>query len=327
MDTRIHDDEALQRTIGDLPVLASTPLLRTEGNTNALPALTAPTSHAAERFRTLRTSVELSMRMDVRSVLVTSAWASEGKSTTAANLGVSLAQAGRRILLVDCDLRRPTVASFFGLSNDTGLTSYLVGDARLLEVIQTVKVNEQFDLSVITAGPNRQNPAELLDGNGLSQLLEAADYDIILLDSPPVLPVADALLVAQVADAAIVVASAGRTQKRKLSDALNRLSRTGIDVLGTVLTAEKETNRGRNYRDYYYESDIGDDDPTSSTLHRGGHVGAATSEHGEASSSGPGRSERSDADQGTDVEAAMLHRSRGGMRAPNDEQPARRSRA
>ncbi|HZR00633.1 MAG TPA: CpsD/CapB family tyrosine-protein kinase [Chloroflexota bacterium] len=197
--------------------------------------LANPRSPVAEAYRTLRNNVQLSnVDNPVRSLLVSSASQDEGKSTTLANLGVTFAQAGNRVVLVDCDLRRPTLHKLFGVPNDKGLTSMLLADQSAALPLLDTPVE---GLRLLPSGPPPPNPSELLG----SKRLEAAiarlqeEADLLLFDSPPVLAVSDAAVLARRVDAVLLVVSAGKTKRDQASRARQVFDRTGARILGVVL--------------------------------------------------------------------------------------------
>ncbi|UJP08924.1 CpsD/CapB family tyrosine-protein kinase [Microbacterium sp. KUDC0406] len=167
--------------------------------------------------------------------VVTSAGPGEGKSTTAANLAISIAETGRRVVLIDADLRLPRVAGLFGVEGGIGLSDVLVGRFRLNDVLQRWQRGTLFLLPSGTIPPN---PAELLGSGAMDTLLKdlAAAFDVIIIDSPPVLLVTDAAVVSRFATGAIVVVAAGTTHRPRLVDAVRTIEAAGPRVLGTVIT-------------------------------------------------------------------------------------------
>lgn len=193
-----------------------------------------------EAYRYLRTGVRLfSLSAPARSLLVTSATGAEGKTTTAANLAMAMAEAGDRVVLVDCDLRRPALHTRFNLVNKVGLTSMVMGDASLDDAISFVQDN----LAVVTSGPPVQNPTEMLGSDQFAAVLAAVidQADITILDSPPVLPVADALIIGQLVDGALVVSRIGNVRRRAVRDVLNRLDEARVPLVGLVANDSNES--------------------------------------------------------------------------------------
>ncbi len=199
-----------------------------------LVTLADPQSPVAEAYRTLRANIALSsLDHPVRSLLLTSAGPDEGKSTTIANLAVAFAQAGSRVILVDCDLRRPSLSKLFGLPNDRGLTTMLVAETESAPLLETSVVG----LRLLASGPPPPNPSEVLGSQRLERALAALvdQADIVLVDCPPVLTVSDASILSRKVDAVLLVVSAGRTKRDQSSRAKQLLDRSGARVLGAVL--------------------------------------------------------------------------------------------
>jgi len=248
-DDRLTSKEATEHAGGG-PVLAMTPLVPSWRRKNPLVVTVAePNSPAAESYRSLRTSLQFARQeQQLRSLVVTSPGASEGKTATLANLGIVFAQAGERVVLVSCDLRRPRIGEFFGLDEQAGLTSVLL-DERTLE--ETVLPVPGFDrLSLLPAGPVPPNPAELLDSARARDIFTRLrdQYDLVLIDSPPVLPVTDAAILSRHADATLMVAAAGQTRRSDLHRAIEKLDQVGATILGTVLNkVTKQTGRYYGY--------------------------------------------------------------------------------
>lgn len=238
LDDSIKGREDMERAVGGLPVLGLVPLVvnwKDRGRPMVV-SIAEPKSSAAEAYRALRTSVQfMGLDRPLRIVQMTSPAASEGKSTTLANLAVALAQAGERVVMVDCDLRRPRIHHFFGLSNDVGFTSVLVGDAPLSSALQTVEGQDR--LRLLASGPIPPNPSELLSGRRSAEIFSAlqAESDIVLVDCPPVLPVTDATVLAGRVNATLLVATAGTTSRSALQHAYGSLRQVNAPIIGTVL--------------------------------------------------------------------------------------------
>jgi capsular exopolysaccharide synthesis family protein len=226
----------LEEVAGGLPTLAIVPEFGTRSR-STVHSLTDPSSSVAEAYRTLRTSVQFSaMDHDVSVIQVTSSVSGEGKTTTAANLAVALARSGHRVVLVDNDLRRPSLHTLFGLDNAVGFTSVLLRDADLADAVQAVESEPR--LSVIASGPRPPDPSVLLSPNFTRGFFEElrARYDYVVLDTPPLLPVADAMVASESADAVVFVVRAGSTTRRQVHRAVELLQRLDILLLGTLLT-------------------------------------------------------------------------------------------
>jgi capsular exopolysaccharide synthesis family protein len=215
-----------------------------------------PQSPRAEAFRQLRTNLQF---VDVDSppqvIVVTSALAGEGKTTTLCNLAIALSSTGRRVLLVEADLRRPKAADYLGLDRSVGLTNVLAGKARLGQATQPWG-GGAFD--VLASGPLPPNPSELLASLQMRELLAAlrADYDSILIDAPPLLPVTDAAAIAPATDGALLVCRFGKTATAQVASARTALEAVSAPLLGTVLTMVP-AGGPRAYAQYnaYYTTD------------------------------------------------------------------------
>lgn len=216
---------------------------------NGLVAAQAPRSLAAEAFRTLRTNIQFSsLDRPIRSLLVTSSGPDEGKSTILANLAISFAESGRRVIVADCDLRRPALDRLFGLRDSPGLTTMILEEGGPPPLQDTMVAG----LSLLATGPLPPNPAELLASERMarvmSQLTELAD--LVLLDSPPITAVSDAAILAARVDGVLLVVDSGRTRRALAQQAKEQLARVGARLLGVVLNNVKP---GRNV--YGHQSD------------------------------------------------------------------------
>ncbi|MFN8473785.1 MAG: CpsD/CapB family tyrosine-protein kinase [Anaerolineae bacterium] len=199
--------------------------------------LTHPRSAAAEAYRTLRTSLDFSsLDQAIHSVVVTSSAPDEGKSTTLANLAVTLAQAGRRTICVDADLRRPSLHRLFNLPNTAGLTTMMLDDAALAS--PPLQAGPTPNLRILTSGPLPPNPAELLAARRVDDVLERlrADSDIVLFDAPPLIAVSDAAVLATRVDGVILVVQAEKTRREQVQRAKTMLERVNARLIGAVLT-------------------------------------------------------------------------------------------
>jgi capsular exopolysaccharide synthesis family protein len=211
-----------------------------------------PRSFAAEAYRVLRANLHYANPdRPLRRLLVTSAGVGEGKSTTAANLGVCLAQGDRSVLLVDADLRRPTLNLFFGQPISPGLSSYLAGDALLEAAIHKTAVP---NLSLVSSGPVPPNPAELLASRRMRDFLGAVSerYDMVLLDSPPVLAVSDPCALAHVVDGVLLVVGSGTVAQPALRRAKAQIEAVQGRIIGAVVNRFDASANGYSKR--YYES-------------------------------------------------------------------------
>ncbi len=175
----------------------------------------------------------------------------EGKTMTSTNLALALAQTGRRTLLIDADLRRPRVAGLLGLDAAVGLTTILVGKTKVQEAIQ---VHEPSGLHFLASGAKPPNPTEILQSRVTRELIEQlrSEYEMVIIDAPPLLPVADATVLSTVADGTILVINHGKTTRDQLSEAIGRLHQVGARIFGVVVNMipRRSTN---SYYYYYYE--------------------------------------------------------------------------
>jgi len=197
--------------------------------------LVNPRSAVAEAYRTLRTNIQFSsLDEPLRTLLVASASADEGKSTTLANLAVTFAQAGRRTILVDSDLRRPSLHAIFGTPNDHGLTTMLLQDDAPAPLVETPIEG----LRLLPSGPIPPNPSELLASRRLEGAIARLrdDADLVLFDSPPALAVSDAAVLSRRVDGVVLVVRAGGTRREHAARARQVLERAGARLLGVVLT-------------------------------------------------------------------------------------------
>ncbi|MCX5749154.1 MAG: polysaccharide biosynthesis tyrosine autokinase [Candidatus Saganbacteria bacterium] len=226
--------------------------LPVKSNFKELIILEDPNSPQSEAFRTVRTNIEF-VRPDepVKTMGVTSSVPNEGKTVFTCNLAVALAQTGKSILLVDCDLRQSRVHDIFGLKNDKGLSSYLSGVSDITDIIQRSGVN---NLSIITAGPLSPNPSELLDSKRMKIFIDeqSVKYDHILIDSPPVNLVTDAAIMGSKLDGMLIVVDYQSTRKADVIEAKRLLSETMSDVLGLVIMKIVLNKKNKYYKKYYY---------------------------------------------------------------------------
>lgn len=256
LDDTLTDREALEHTLGEaVPVLGEIPhIVEGRKSSVSVPTLVTvwdPSSLAAEAFGMLRTSILfLGVDQGLRTIQVTSASAEEGKSTVAANLAVSLAKAGKRAVLVDLDLRRPAAHTFFGMSNGIGFSTIMLDEATPNSALRLAGNVDR--LAVLPSGTPPPNPSELLTSPRVPQILGAlADIaDILVVDSPPLLPVADALTIARLVDATILVARAGVSSRRALHAAVTGLRQVDARLAGVVLNDVSLRRSYYGYRRY-----------------------------------------------------------------------------
>ncbi|KXZ40583.1 capsular exopolysaccharide family [Alkalithermobacter thermoalcaliphilus JW-YL-7 = DSM 7308] len=214
-----------------------------------------PKSPISEAYRNIRTNILFSnIDENLQTILITSAGQSEGKSTTIANIAASLAELGKKIILLDCDFRRPSVHKKFNITNNKGITDILLNNYDYKDCIQ--RIVEGFD--IITCGQIPPNPSEIISSNKLKRLVEdlKKDYEYILIDAPPVGIVSDAAILSTFIDGVILLASCGETQIEHIKKAKETLENVGAKILGVVLNKlEVEKNRAYGYYAYYYQDE------------------------------------------------------------------------
>lgn len=250
VDDAIHDKDDLAASSA-LPVLGLIPSVadwKDRGETKVV-TRTSHGSSEAEAYRSLRTAVHyLNLDRPLQSLQVTSPTSGEGKTTTAANLAVALANTGQQVVLVDCDLRRPRIHRFFNIAEGPGFTAAVIGDIELIDAVQGVPGVE--NLRVITSGERPPNPSELLSSTLAAKLFFELRSDdvVVIIDSPPVLPVTDARVLAGMVDGTLLVVNRKSTSKREMARAIELLEQVDGRLVGTVLNeALPEPGYG-----YYY---------------------------------------------------------------------------
>ncbi len=233
LDTRIRGER-------DLELLAETPVIGgivfdPKATERPLVIHADPRSPRAESFRTLRTNLQFLDAGRERSFVVTSALPGEGKSTTAANLAISLSDAGAKVLLVGADLRKPKMAEYMGIEGGVGLSDVLIGRMGLHDAVQRWG---RTSLYLLPAGAIPPNPSELLGSTAMSQLIERLndEFDVVLYDAPPLLPVTDAAVLSRLVGGSVVVVAAGKTRTHQVEGALDALANVAAPVSGFVLT-------------------------------------------------------------------------------------------
>lgn len=212
--------------------------------------LVDPSSPVSEQYRTIRTNLQFASSIDRRlqTMVITSSGPGEGKSTTSANLAIVFAKAGQRVLLVDADMRKPTVYKTFQLSNNIGLSTLLSTNESILEAVQQTMVD---NLSVLPSGPKPPNPSELLGSQRMNQVINELkqSFDIVIFDMPPIVTVTDAQIMASKVDGTLLIVRENITNKESLSKAKELLKLVNAHVLGTVYNGAKQT-KDQSY--YYY---------------------------------------------------------------------------
>lgn len=248
LDDSVNDVDDLVAASG-MPVLAAVPKWPASGR----PITVAQPFHrASEAFRALRTSVQIaSVEHPAKIVQVTSPAPGEGKTVTVCNLAIVLAQAGQRVVVVDGDQRVPGVHQLFALSPSPGLVDVVQGTP-LDTVIQQAQIDDHHQVDIVAAGQFSSHPSETVSGEPMRTLLHdlASRYDVVLVDSPPVLPVADAVSIARSVDGVIVVTQAGRSKQRNVSATITQLTRVTAPVIGLVLDRAPTTSIGDDFEAY-----------------------------------------------------------------------------
>ena len=260
LDDTLKSGEHVERALG-LPTLGAISRIRAIHHPrDHLVTVTQPRSSIAESYRVLRTNIQFSSlpaltedgrREAADRLLVTSVGPREGKTTTACNLAIAVAQAGRRVILVDSDLRQPSIHRFLGLRNQVGLTSLLLEEA--MPVQAALSQTEVAGLQVMTSGPLPPNPSELLGSQPMRQRLDQMKRlaDVIILDSPPAMVVADATILGILCSGLILVVDAGRTRADVARRGKHALDQVGLKVLGVVLNQLKPGRGSYDYHRYY----------------------------------------------------------------------------
>jgi capsular exopolysaccharide synthesis family protein len=247
-DQRLRSSEEVAACVG-APVLGVVPSMKGKHETAESARLVAddPTSHTAEAYRTIRTGVFFGVPDgEAKTILVTSPTAEDGKTTMACNLSIAMAQAGQRVLLIDCDFRKPRVHKVFKMDGEVGLSNVLAGRSELSDAIQ---LNGVQNLSVLPCGPTPPNPSEMLNSQAFLDVLEKIkdEYDHIIIDSPPVMPVTDSRILAAVCDQTILVIRAEKSTRKAAEHASEGLRSVGARILGVVVNAVAARKGGYGY--------------------------------------------------------------------------------
>lgn len=209
-----------------------------------------PKSPITEQYRLIRSNLHFSsVDKEIKTIVITSPEPSNGKSTTSANLAVVLAQQGKQVLLVDTDLRKPTIHHTFKASNLDGLTSVLTKEISLLQAIAATQVP---NLKILTSGPIPPNPSELLDSKSMEMIIEELKecFDYVIFDTPPILAFADSQIMANKCDGVIMVVSSGKTKKDRAMKAKYLLEKANALLIGAVVNGVK-AKKGDYYYQYY----------------------------------------------------------------------------
>lgn len=255
LDSRIRGEADL-RKVTDVPLLGG---ISFDQDATRKPLLTqaSPQSPRAESFRQLRTNLQFAnISGSANSVLITSSLPGEGKSTTATNLAIALAQAGKSVCLIDADLRRPMVNEYLGLDRAAGLTTALVGQAEVEDLLQPWG---DGSLYVLTSGQIPPNPSELLGSDAMKRLLKKLEeaFDTVILDAPPLLPVTDAAVLSQHVGGVVLVVGSHKLRQQDLEKAVNSLDLVGSNLLGVVLNRLPVKGPDAYSYSYYSNDDEG----------------------------------------------------------------------
>jgi capsular exopolysaccharide synthesis family protein len=284
LDTAMHSEEDIEAVSG-APVLGRVAFDRS-ATRDPLADLTG--SPRAEAFRVVRTNLQyVDVENPIRTVVVTSSVPAEGKTTTAANLASSLSQTGLRVILVECDLRRPRSIEILGLVAGAGLTDVLVGRAAVDDVVQRA---DQAGIDVLGSGPVPPNPSELLASQAMSRLLQELerDYEMVILDAPPLIPVTDAAVLARSGDGALVVVRHGKTTKEQLKAARGALKAVDARILGVIINMVPARAQTYEY-DYRYTPAVTTKHKRSTSEDPGRTKGASPNSPGQPDSAATGR--------------------------------------
>ncbi|GGC67191.1 polysaccharide biosynthesis tyrosine autokinase [Hoyosella rhizosphaerae] len=253
LDNTIKDRHTLEE-VGEIALVGTIPY---EKDRVKYPAInfSDTRSAGAEAYRSLRTNLQfLNIDNAPKVITITSCLPGEGKTTSAANIALVLAEAGHTVCLLEGDLRRPRVTKYLGLVQEVGLTTVLAGQATVEEVLQPTSVPGVF---VIGSGSIPPNPSELLSSAHARQVIEELreQFDYVVIDAPPLLPVSDSAVLAKMSDGALMVVRHGKTKREELRRALLDLDKVGATILGTVLTMISHNAASGYEYSYYYESD------------------------------------------------------------------------
>jgi len=211
-----------------------------------------PKSPIAETYRILRTNIQfMDIDSNMKSILVTSAGPNEGKSLTTSNLAISIAQNNNKVIVIDADLRKPTLHSIFGVSANPGVTNVLLGQIELSSALQETDIE---NLSILTSGPLPPNPAEMVGSAKMNELIQKAGdlADVVIIDSPPLMPVTDGALLAAAVNGVVMVIAKDLTRKDQAMKAKDIIASSQTKLLGIVFNMSGAERKGYYY---YYSSD------------------------------------------------------------------------
>lgn len=270
-DTVKTQDQIREDT--DLSTLGAIAQIKADDPAERLVTAQRPRDPISEAYRVLRTNLSFSaIDGDLKRILITSASPGEGKSTTTANLAVVMAQTGKRVIVVDSDLRRPVQHKVFSVTNNQGLTTAILDSETPIHFhLQETKVP---GLRVMTSGPIPPNPAELLNSHRMSQVIQTlqGEADILLFDTPPVLSVTDAAILAPEMNGSVLVVHTGKTRRDTFAQAVERLQKAGAPIFGAVLNRLKPTRSGYYYYYQYYNTYEGGQEKKKRRAARGGRL-------------------------------------------------------
>ena len=268
LDDKVYDHADLDRLAPGVPVLGQIPIITSwrDKKKPFLVSVSEPTSPVTEAYRSLRTSLQFASYDDpVQVVLVTSPTATDGKTSTVANVGVMFASAGQRVALISSDLRRPRLGQFFEMDEQVGLTSVVIGEVTLDEALQSVEGVP--GMTLLGAGPIPHNPAELLGSKKMAEVVgQLRDrFDVIVIDSPPLLPVTDPVILARLADLTLLVVGAGQTKKSQLARSFQQVAQSGSPRMGIVFNEVRRQSDGSYSYSYSYAYKPRPSEPSMST--------------------------------------------------------------
>jgi capsular exopolysaccharide synthesis family protein len=247
----------------NLPVLTTISKVKDKTKTLYKLVLDEPSSALAESFKSLRASIMLSSSdSPPKTILITSMAPKDGKTTIASNLAMAIAGSGSKVLIIDCDLRRPMLHQVFGLENKKGLSTFIAGTSG----IKIIREGMPENLSLITSGPIPPNPSELMISKRLKDLIRSLKnkFDFIIFDTPPIISVSDTLIISKIVDASLIVIRFGKTTYEMMSHGMKQMAGIEAKVIGTVINAVDEKKSGYYYYHYnkeYYQYYASDDQP------------------------------------------------------------------
>jgi len=257
LDKRVKTEHEVERLI-NLPTLGMVEFEKKKeirrGSKRSLITVIDPKSPISEQYRTIRTNIQLSMiDKELKTLAFTSAAPGEGKSTTIANLAITLAYQGDKVLLIDADLRRPTMHQLMGVRNQYGLTTMIA--KKMTKESAIFPMPKISNLHVMPSGPIPPNPSELLGSKRMKNLISelSQEYDWILFDTPPVLAVTDAQILGNHCDGVILVLKSHQTEKKELVKAKELLNKANTNLMGTIMSGVSQKELGHGY--YYYYGD------------------------------------------------------------------------